>query len=298
MEIRVEDQAKERLDKYLTNYLEESRSYIIKMIKNGNVLVNGEEVSPHYEVRLDDVITVDKDYKEEVNIEAEDIPLNIIYEDDDLIIINKPSGMVVHPGNGNESGTLVNALMHYTNKLSDVNGEVRPGIVHRIDKDTSGIMIVAKNNKAHEILSDMLSRHEIVREYIALVKGEFPSDTATIDAPIGRDEKNRIRMSVTAKNSKEAITHLKVIKRFKGYTLLRLKLETGRTHQIRVHLNYIGYPIVNDPLYGKCDNPDFGQFLHSTSISFKHPISGEDMYFECDIPDEFKSYLETLEEKE
>ena len=298
MEIRVEDQAKERLDKYLTNYLEESRSYIIKMIKNGNVLVNGEEVSPHYEVRLDDVITVDKDYKEEVNIEAEDIPLNIIYEDDDLIIINKPSGMVVHPGNGNESGTLVNALMHYTNKLSDVNGEVRPGIVHRIDKDTSGIMIAAKNNKAHEILSDMLSRHEIEREYIALVKGEFPNDTATIDAPIGRDEKNRIRMCVTGKNSKDAITHLKVIKRYKGYTLLRLKLETGRTHQIRVHLNYIGYPIVNDPLYGTCDNPNFGQFLHSTSIRFTHPITGKELFFEVPVPKEFDTYLEGLEEKE
>ena len=298
MEIKVEEVKEKRLDKFLTNYIDESRSYITKLIKSGNVLVNDEEVSPHYEVRVDDVISYDDNYKEEINIEPEDIPLNIVYEDDDVIIVNKPSGMVVHPGNGNTTGTLVNALMYHSNKLSDINGEVRPGIVHRIDKDTSGIMIAAKNNKAHEILSDMLSRHEIEREYIALVKGEFPSDTATIDAPIGRDEKNRIRMAVTPNHSKEAITHLRVIKRYKGYTLLRLKLETGRTHQIRVHLNYIGYPIVNDPLYGTCDNPEFGQFLHSTSIKFKHPITGEELSFECDLPEEFKAYLETLEEKE
>ena len=298
MEIRVEELKEKRLDKFLTNYIDESRSYITKLIKNGNVLVNDEEVNPHYEVRLDDVITIDEDYKEELNIEPEDIPLDIVYEDDDIILINKPSGMVVHPGNGNTTGTLVNALMHHTNKLSDLNGEVRPGIVHRIDKDTSGIMIAAKNNKAHEILSDMLSRHEIEREYIALVKGEFPNDTATIDAPIGRDEKNRIRMCVTGKNSKDDITHLKVIKRYKGYTLLRLKLETGRTHQIRVHLNYIGYPIVNDPLYGTCDNPNFGQFLHSTSIRFTHPITGKELFFEVPVPKEFDTYLEGLEEKE
>ncbi len=298
MEIRVEELKEKRLDKFLTNYIDESRSYITKLIKNGNVLVNDEEVNPHYEVRLDDVITIDEDYKEELNIEPEDIPLDIVYEDDDIILINKPSGMVVHPGNGNTTGTLVNALMHHTNKLSDLNGEVRPGIVHRIDKDTSGIMIAAKNNKAHEILSDMLSRHEIEREYIALVKGEFPNDTATIDAPIGRDEKNRIRMCVTGKNSKDAITHLKVIKRYKGYTLLRLKLETGRTHQIRVHLNYIGYPIVNDPLYGTCDNPNFGQFLHSTSIRFTHPITRKELFFEVPVPKEFDTYLEGLEEKE
>jgi len=298
MEIRVEELKEKRLDKFLTNYIDESRSYITKLIKNGNVLVNDEEVNPHYEVRLDDVITIDEDYKEELNIEPEDIPLDIVYEDDDIILINKPSGMVVHPGNGNTTGTLVNALMHHTNKLSDLNGEVRPGIVHRIDKDTSGIMIAAKNNKAHEILSDMLSRHEIEREYIALVKGEFPNDTATIDAPIGRDEKNRIRMCVTGKNSKDAITHLKVIKRYKGYTLLRLKLETGRTHQIRVHLNYIGFPIVNDPLYGTCDNPNFGQFLHSTSIRFTHPITGKELFFEVPVPKEFETYLEGLDEKE
>ena len=297
MEIRVEELKEKRLDKFLTNYIDESRSYITKLIKNGNVLVNDEEVTPHYEVRLNDVITIDEDYKEEINIEPEDIPLDIIYEDDDLIIINKKSGMVAHPGSGNYSHTLVNALMFHTKELSDINGDIRPGIVHRIDKDTSGIMIVAKNNKAHELLSDMLSRHEINREYIALVKGEFMNDTATIDAPIGRDEKNRIRMSVTSKNSKDAITHLKVIKRYKGYTLLRLQLETGRTHQIRVHLNYIGYPIVNDPLYGTCFDESFGQFLHSTSIDFVHPITKKHMHFECDVPEYFKSYLETLEEK-
>ena len=185
MEIRVNEDKRERLDKFLTNYIDESRSYITKLIKNGAVLVNDEEVNPHYEVRIDDIITYDDDYKEEINIEPENIPLDIVYEDDYIIIINKPSGMVVHPGNGNVHGTLVNALMYHTKELSDINGEVRPGIVHRIDKDTSGIMIAAKTNKAHEILSDVLSRHEIDREYIALVKGEFMNDTATIDAPIG-----------------------------------------------------------------------------------------------------------------
>ncbi len=298
MEIRVEEVKEKRLDKFLTNYIDESRSYITKLIKNGNVLVNDEEVSPHYEVRVDDIISYDDNYKEEIIIEPENIPLDIIYEDDDIIIINKPSGLVVHPGSGNYTHTLVNALMYHTKELSDLNGDVRPGIVHRIDKDTSGIMIAAKNNKAHELLSDMLSKHEIKREYIALVKGEFPNDTATIDAPIGRDEKNRIRMAVTSKNAKEAITHLRVIKRYKGYTLLRLKLETGRTHQIRVHLNYIGYPIVNDPLYGTCEDKEFGQFLHSTSIDFIHPITKKKMHFECDIPEHFKEYLDNLTEKE
>jgi 23S rRNA pseudouridine1911/1915/1917 synthase len=292
-----EENSLQRLDTYLTTVLSESRNFISKNIKNGNITVNDNIVKNGYMLKVGDIIKI-KDLTVDTSVKAEDIPLQILYEDNDIIVVNKKSGMVVHPGNGNTTGTLVNALLHHTKELSDINGDVRPGIVHRIDKDTSGIMIAAKNNKAHELLSDMLSKHEINREYIALVKGEFPNDTATIDAPIGRDEKNRIRMSVTAKNSKEAVTHLRVIKRYKGYTLLRLKLETGRTHQIRVHLNYIGYPIVNDPLYGTCDNPEFGKFLHSTSIKFKHPITGKELSFECDIPKEFKAYLETLEEKE
>ena len=204
--------------------------------------------------------------------------------------------MVVHPGSGVKEHTLVNALIYHTNNLSDINGEVRPGIVHRIDKDTSGLMIVAKNNKSHEILSDMLSRHEIKREYIALVKGVFPNETATIDAPIGRDKNNRKKMAVTQENSKDAITHLRVIKRYKKYTLLRLKLETGRTHQIRVHLSYIGYPVYNDPVYTNDKTTEFGQFLHSASIDFIHPITNENMHFEAPLPGEFQVFIDSLEE--
>ena len=249
MKITVEENTT-RIDKYLTSFLDESRSSIDKMIEAGFIKVNGNLVNTHYVPKTGDEITVEGGFKEDVDIKPEKMDLDIIYEDDDVLVINKPSGLVVHPGAGNTNGTLVNGLMAHTEELSDINGEVRPGIVHRIDKDTTGLMIVAKNNKAHEILSDALSRHEIKRDYLAIIKGEFPSDTATIDAPIGRDEVNRKKMAVTSKNSKEAITHLRVVKRFKGFTLVRLSLETGRTHQIRVHMSYIGYPIVNDPLYG------------------------------------------------
>ncbi len=214
MKIRVEEETNVRIDKYLTGFVEDSRSLIDKKIEAGLVTVNGENVSTHYIPRVDDEIEISSENPTQETIESEEMPLDIVYEDDDVIIINKPSGLVVHPGAGNFSGTLVNGLMHYTKDLSDVNGDVRPGIVHRIDKDTTGIMIVAKNNKAHEILSDALSRHEIKRDYIALLKGEFPSDTATVDAPIGRDPSNRKKMAVTSKNSKDAITHVRVLKRF------------------------------------------------------------------------------------
>mgnify|MGYP001029472767 CR=1 FL=1 len=297
MKINVEEENRDRIDKYLVNYLDESRSMIDKMIDVGYVLVNGNVVNAHYMVKVGDSIEVKDGFKIDTDIVAEDIPLDIVYEDDDLAIINKKSGMVVHPGSGNYHGTLVNALMNYTDDLSDMNGEERPGIVHRIDKDTSGLMVVAKNNEAHRKLVDMLSKHEIKREYIALVKGEFMSDTATIDAPIGRDPQNRKKMAVVARNSKQAITHLRVIKRYKGYTLLRLALETGRTHQIRVHLNYIGFPIYNDPLYTGDSTTEFGQFLHSTSIEFDHPITGKHLHFEVGVPEEFQKFLNTLEEK-
>ncbi len=297
MKINVEEENRDRIDKYLVNYLDESRSMIDKMIDVGYVLVNGNVVNAHYMVKVGDSIEVKDGFKIDTDIVAEDIPLDIVYEDDDLAIINKKSGMVVHPGSGNYHGTLVNALMNYTDDLSDMNGEERPGIVHRIDKDTSGLMVVAKNNEAHRKLVDMLSKHEIKREYIALVKGEFMSDTATIDAPIGRDPQNRKKMAVVARNSKQAITHLRVIKRYKGYTLLRLALETGRTHQIRVHLNYIGFPIYNDPLYTGDSTTEFGQFLHSTSIEFDHPITGKHLHFEVGVPEEFQNFLDTLEEK-
>lgn len=296
MELLVEE-GNLRVDKYLANNTEYSRSLIAKMIENEYILVNGKKTKNNYVLKDGDRIEIKDGFIEPLDVIPENIDLNIVYEDDDIIVINKESGMVVHPGNGNNHGTLVNALLYHTNKLSDINGEVRPGIVHRIDKDTSGLMVVAKNNKAHEILADALSKHEIKRDYIALLKGEFLSDTATIDAPIGRDKLNRKKMTVTAENSKEAITDMRVIKRYKGYTLVRLSLHTGRTHQIRVHMEYIGYPVYNDPVYTKDQATEFGQFLHSASIDFIHPITKEHMHFECELPVYFKEFLDTLEEK-
>lgn len=295
MEIEVVENL-DRIDKYLTNYVDYSRSVIAKMIDSEYILVNDKKVKANYVVKVGDKITVKDGFIEPLDINPENIPIDIVYEDDDIIVVNKDSGMVVHPGSGVKEHTLVNALIYHTNNLSDINGEVRPGIVHRIDKDTSGLMIVAKNNKSHEILSDMLSRHEIRREYIALVKGVFPNETATIDAPIGRDKNNRKKMAVTQENSKDAITHLRVIKRYKKYTLLRLKLETGRTHQIRVHLSYIGYPVYNDPVYTNDKTTEFGQFLHSASIDFIHPITNENMHFEAPLPGEFQVFIDSLEE--
>ena len=296
MELLVEEGSL-RIDKYLAANTEYSRSLIAKMIENEYVLVNGKKTKNNYILKTGDRIEVKDGFIEPLDVKPENIPLNIVYEDDDIIVLNKESGMVVHPGNGNNDGTLVNALLYHTNALSDVNGEVRPGRVHRIDKDTSGLMVVAKNNKAHEILADALSRHEIKRDYIALLKGEFLSDTATIDAPIGRDKLNRKKMTVTAENSKDAITDMRVLKRYKGYTLVRLSLHTGRTHQIRVHMEYIGYPVYNDPVYTNDKTTEFGQFLHSASIDFVHPITKEHMHFECELPEYFKEFLDTLEEK-
>lgn len=296
MELLVEEENL-RIDKYLAANTEYSRSLIAKMVENEYVLVNGKKTKNNYILKSGDKIEIKDGFIEPLDVKPENLPLNIVYEDDDIIVLNKESGMVVHPGNGNNDGTLVNALLYHTNALSDVNGEVRPGIVHRIDKDTSGLMVVAKNNKAHEILADALSKHEIKRDYIALLKGEFLSDTATIDAPIGRDKLNRKKMTVTGENSKDAITDMRVLKRYKGYTLVRLSLHTGRTHQIRVHMGYIGYPVYNDPVYTNDKTTEFGQFLHSASIDFVHPITKEHMHFECELPKYFKEFLDTLEEK-
>ncbi|MCH5167290.1 MAG: RluA family pseudouridine synthase [Erysipelotrichales bacterium] len=298
MEIKVKDSEERiRIDKYLGAYLDDSRSLIAKMIDSEYILVNDEPTKSNYVVRTGDEITIIDGFVEPETIEPEDIPINIIYEDKDLIVVDKESGMVVHPGSGNFSGTLVNALMYHTKDLSDINGEVRPGIVHRIDKDTSGLMIVAKNNKTHEMLADALSRHEIKRDYIALIKGEFMHDTATIDAPIGRDKNDRKKMTVTADNSKAAVTHLRVLERYKGYTLVKLSLETGRTHQIRVHMNYIGYPIFNDPVYTNDNCTEFGQFLHSATLEFVHPTTKENLHFESELPAYFKDFIDTLEKK-
>ena len=287
-----------RIDKYVTEHTNYSRNLVLNLLKSGTILVNDKIVKPSYKVHSKDVITI-KDVKSPTD---EIIPwnysLDIVYEDDDIIIVNKPSGMVVHPGAGNKDHTLVNALKYHTDKLSDINGIERLGIVHRIDKDTSGLIIVAKTNKAHEILGEYFKNHSIKREYIALLCGVLPHDTATIDAPIGRDEKNRLRMTVTPNNSKRAITHLQVLKRYKDYTLVKARLETGRTHQIRVHTKYIGYPVYNDPVYASKSEGDFGQFLHSYSMEFIHPLTKEKMYFKREVPKYFKDFLDKLEKEE
>lgn len=290
--MEVEVLREERIDKYLAEELDISRSTVKKMIDEGFVLVNGKEVKASLILSEADELFVKDGFIKEASFEAEDIPINIVYEDDDLLVINKKSGMVVHPGNGNTSGTLVNALMHYTKNLSKKEA-FRPGIVHRIDKDTSGLMLVAKNDKAHDILAEGFKNKTIKREYIALVCGVIQEDSGVIDAPIGRDAKDRKKMCVTSENSKKAVTHFKVLKRYEHYTLLRLILDTGRTHQIRVHMKYIGHPVYNDPVYGKAYN-DFGQFLHSASIDFEQPTTHEHLHFECDLPKEFQDFLDTL----
>ena len=282
-----------RLDKYLIDNLNISRSKVQEMIKQNLVLVNDKVVKNSYILKLDDVIEVTGELKKEDSVNPEKMDLNIVYEDEDVIVINKPSGLVVHPAAGNYNNTLVNGLLYYTKNLSSSNGEDRPGIVHRIDKDTSGLMIVAKNDKAHEFLSKQLKDKSLSRVYLALVSGKINHDTGTIDAPIGRDPKDRKKMCVTDVNSKEAITHFEVLERYKNASLIRCKLETGRTHQIRVHLSYINHPIINDPVYGsKKKITNFGQMLHATELSFIHPKTNEKMTFKCEVPDEFNQILE------
>ena len=293
MEIVIDDDINTRIDSYLSNKLDYSRSKIVKMISDEAILVNGKIIKNKYLLKKGDIITIGEYKEESMNLEPENIPLDIIYEDDDVIVINKQNGMVVHPAVGNNHGTLVNALLYYSNNLSNINGEFRPGIVHRIDAYTTGLLMVAKNNKAHEILADELSKKETTRKYIALVWGVINEDTATIDAPIGRDLNDRKKMAVTSINSKDAITHLKVLERFKDATLIELQLETGRTHQIRVHMNYIGHPVVNDPVYGKRKLiDDSGQCLHAYSLGFIHPTTKKYMEFKCELPECFTKILE------
>lgn len=287
MEIKVNGDG--RIDKYLMSYLGNSRSKIQRMLDSGDILVNSKKVKSSYRVHLGDLIYVNDDYSEEMAVEAEDIPLDIVYEDDYLLVVNKKSGMVVHPAIGNHSGTLVNALMYHCNCLSDVNGSVRPGIVHRIDADTSGLLVVAKTDFVHNDLAAQIAAKSVTRKYIALVHGVILEDTATIDAPIGRDVSNRKKMAVTDVNSKEAITHIRVLERYKKATLIECKLETGRTHQIRVHMSYINHPVVNDPVYGykKMDDKNFGQMLHAKTLGFVHPITKQYMEFNASVPDKF-----------
>ncbi len=295
MEVVVKEETNVRIDKYLGENTEFSRAKIAEMIKRGDVLVNGKVVKPSFVVSEDDKIEVPEVIQRESTIEAENIDLEILYEDDYIIVVNKPSGMVVHPGAGNHEHTLANALLGHTKSLSHENGEFRPGIVHRIDKDTSGVLLVAKNDRVHEKLAEGFKNKTIKRVYVALLKGVLPSDTATVDAPIGRDVNNRIKMTVTKDNSKSAVTHIKVIKRFKKFTLVEARLETGRTHQIRVHMKYIGHPVYNDPVYTNDKTTDFGQFLHAKSLEFVHPVTGENMYFESPLPVEFQEFLDTLD---
>jgi len=285
-----------RIDKYLSEELEYSREFIQKLITNNLVFVNSKNVKASYKVLINDLIEIkDEELKTEIDILPVKMDLNIVYEDDYLMIINKPSGLVVHPGSGNYDNTLVNGLMYYTKNLSDINGEVRPGIVHRIDKDTSGLIMVAKTNKAHELLAEDFKNKNIKREYIALLDGVFKNSSATIDAPIGRDKTNREKMAVTDLNSKSAVTHMKVLKRYENNTLVSCVLETGRTHQIRVHMAYIGYPIHNDSVYNKKESTSFGQFLHSYKMDFIHPITKSELSFTCPLPNIFQEYIDSLE---
>lgn len=286
---------KERLDVFLAKKLDLSRSKVQKLVKDEKVLVNGIVRPVSFLVDDYDDIEVLDELNYDIDVVPEDIPIDVVYEDDYLLIINKKSGMVVHPAPGNYAGTLVNALLYRFN-LSKGENSIRPGIVHRIDKDTSGLMVVAKDDKTHELLSEMIKEKKIERLYLAIVCGVIKHDTGTIDAPIGRDLNNRQKMAVTDVNSKDAITHFRVLDRFKNHTLIECKLETGRTHQIRAHMEYIGYPIANDPLYGKSKkSTDFGQMLHSKSIRFIHPITHKELFFEALPPKEFDDYLNSLE---
>lgn len=301
--VEKEDTSK-RLDVYLSEKNADiTRSYIKNLIDEGKVLVNSKKVKSGYKIKFNDSIDVEIVEKQAENIVPEDIPLNIVYEDDDIIIINKEKGMVVHPANGNYTGTVVNSLMNsHKDSLSSINGVIRPGIVHRIDKDTSGIIVVAKNDKAHKILADQFKIHSIKRKYIALVKGIIKEDNITIDKPIGRSAKDRKKMAITDKNSRRAVTHISVLKRFytSNVTLVEAELETGRTHQIRVHMASLHHPLVGDEVYGKRDSKFKveGQMLHAKYLGFNHPKDGRFVEFDSELPEYFSKILASLENKE
>ena len=299
MEIKVIENDGIRIDKFLMDKLDVSRSKVQKLITSKKILVNGKVCRSSYVVRLDDNIKVLELEDEVMDVEAENLELDIVYEDEYLLVVNKPSGMVVHPGNGNYNHTLVNALMYHCNELSTINGNIRPGIVHRIDADTSGLLLVAKNDMVHNDLAKQISEKSVVRKYVCLVHGVINEDTATIDAPIGRDKNNRKKMCVTGDNSKDAITNIRVLERYSDATLIECRLETGRTHQIRVHMNYINHPVVNDPVYGfnRMDDKDFGQMLHAREIGFVHPITHEFMDFQVEPPAKFWEILEIYKNK-
>lgn len=298
----VEEHEKgKRIDSYLVSQNEDiSRVTIQRLIEKGKILVNGKKVKASYKVQGQDMICLEEEVPEEVSLKAQNIPIEIIYEDNDMIVVNKPKGLVVHPANGNPDGTLVNAIMAICkNSLSGIGGEIRPGIVHRLDKDTSGILMIAKNDKAHIGLSEQIKAHEVKKTYIALVRGIVKENEATIHMPIGRNPNDRKKMAVV-KTGKDAITHFKVLKRYDKYSLLKVNIETGRTHQIRVHLSQIGYPIIGDTTYssGKNEWEIQGQCLHAKSLDFKHPRTGKQMHLEAELPKYFQDILAELVSRE
>ncbi len=294
------EEAGKRIDAYLSSKNEDiSRVAIQRLIEEEKILVNGKKTKASYKVQENDKITQQEEKPQEINLKAQDIPIEIIYEDDDIIVVNKPKGLVVHPANGNPDGTLVNAIMAICkDSLSGIGGEIRPGIVHRLDKDTSGVLVVAKNDKAHINMSEQIKNHTVQKTYIALVRGIVKENEATINMPIGRSTKDRKKMAVT-KNGKEAITHFKVIKRYpnENCTLLEVKIETGRTHQIRVHLSQIGYPVIGDTTYSSGKNKwgVQGQCLHAKSLEFKHPITQKEMFLEAKLPEYLQKIIKELD---
>lgn len=290
------EQAGERLDKALARLCpEQSRAGLQKLMDSGMVTVNGKPGGKHDRLRVGDEIVVCFPDPVPLQAKAQDIPLDIVYEDDDLLVVNKPQGMVVHPGAGNPDGTLVNALLfHCGSSLSGIGGVLRPGIVHRIDKDTSGLLMVAKNDRAHQSLAAQIKEHSFLREYEAVVCGILKEENGTVNAPVGRHPTQRKRMAVTSKNSKPAVTHYTVLQRFARYTQVRLRLETGRTHQIRVHMAYIGHPVAGDPVYGKALHSLRGQCLHARTLGFVHPATGRYMEFTSELPAYFQQFLRTL----
>lgn len=298
--IITEENVKNRLDKVLAILDDDlSREAVQRLIKEEKIHVNGSIPKSAYKVKVGDEIQIEEEPPKEIDIKAQNIPIDVIYEDDDIIVVNKPKGLVVHPANGNPDGTLVNALMSICkDSLSGIGGKIRPGIVHRLDKDTSGLLIVAKNDKAHVNMSEEIKNREVKKIYIALVRGVIKENNATIDMPIGRSKKDRKKMAVT-KDGKKAITHFKVLKRYDGYTLIEVKIDTGRTHQIRVHMSEIGYPIVGDTTYSNGKNPFgvIGQCLHAKSLDFNHPITGKEMHLEAPIPEYFQKIIDKLDKE-
>ena len=293
----VETEARQRLDVYLSNYYPNlSRSQLQKLISQGMVEINGEKAAAKYKIKQGDYVDLTIPDPVELAVKPENIELDIYYEDEDVIVVNKPRGMVVHPAEGNYSGTMVNALLYHCRDLSGINGVMRPGIVHRLDKDTSGLLMVAKNDLAHNSLAVQLEKRQVIRRYLALLHGNIKEDTGTVDAPVGRDPYNRQKMTVTDKNSRSAVTHFKVLKRFGQYTMVELRLETGRTHQIRVHMKYVGYLVVGDPKYGPT-KPHFnldGQFLHAYILGFQHPRTAKYLEFKSPLPDVLENILTKL----